>query len=1171
MKINERPFLWAESKQYSYACLPGKRAWDTVRKITLVMKLICFLMISALMQVSASTTAQITINTQNAELRSVLKSISRKSGYDFIFADRIFTRAKPVNVQLNNANIREALDACLEGQSFIYEIKENTIFIKPAPAVFSLPAPAEVLQLSVSGQVVDVDNTGIPAVTVSQKNGTARTVTDQHGNFRLSVSGSQATLVFTSIGFVKTELPVTAVNGKKVLMRVSSEALSEIVVVGYGTQKKANLTGAVGTVDEELLRNRPVQRLSQALQGTVPNLNILNNGTGGGPNATQGINIRGFTGFGNLGTPLLVVDGVPGGDLNTINPGDVESISVLKDQASSSIYGVDGAFGVILVTTKKGAKDGKMQANYNNNISFAQLINVPKEVSSLEYVTAFNDAAINSGSSVIYPEDQIARIKEYLAGTLTTETQANAAGTDWNNGQLGNANNKWFDIMLKDFAKIQQHNFSLNGGAKNISYYVGAGYQDRDGMLRYGNDNFKLYNLRANLSTDLKPWVQFNLRSSFSRSRYETAHNEVNRTGNSLTGIFHQLARTAPVVPLYNPDGNLSNFSDPVWQSQGGRAVNNQDQVQLTGEVVLRPLKGLNITANYTLFAFNNENSDAGKTIFIPRPDGSLASFGTNPNTFSRVFARTNNSLTNMFATYERSFGEHNFKLLGGYIRRFNQYLQLNASNSNLYSQDVPSLSLTYNDKPIVSDEVTELGTEGFFSRFNYDYKGKWLLEFDGRYDATSRFISNRWQFYPGVSAGYVISKEPFWAGISRAVHSLKLRASYGRSGDQSSLSAYPFYPSLNTVIPASTNWLFGTGRQAAVSAPGVVNPFITWQKPTMIDFGFDATFFKDKLSLTFDWYKRTMKDLAVPSAPLPAIFGTSAPSINAGEVETKGFELSLTWRDRIGGFRYDITAGLSDYRGVVTRYPNPTRILTDWFEGRRIGDIYGYTTTGLYASDVAAEAALPSSFSAKKWLGGDAIYVDLDNSGRIDNGSNTADKPGDLSVIGNNTPRYSYNLSTNMQWKNFDLNIFLQGVAKRDVWVGTNYFWGINGDRWQSSYFSIHRDHWTPENTSAYFPKFYMNAVDAAKSQQVQSRYLQNAAYLRVKNVQLGYTLSPETLSRLKIAQLRFFVGAENLLTFTKMVKTLDPELAAIDGGQGNGKVYPLQRTFTFGLNFTL
>lgn len=1140
------------------------------------MKFIAIFMFAAALQVSATGyTQKISLSENNVSLKKVFKEIERQSGYNFFYKDKLIRQSGNVSINVSNATVAAVLDECLKNQQLSYTILDKVIVVKAKPSM-----PAATIALTVvnnvplniiTGTVKDEKGNPLAGVSVLLKGTTKGTSTAPDGSFNINANVGDV-LEFSRVGYQKRSVTVGKSSNLTVVMEIEVAVGTEIVVVGYGTQKKANLTGAVDQISSDIIENRPINRVSEALQGTIGNLNILNNGSGGAPNATQGINIRGYTGFGTLGSPLLVIDGVPGGDINSINPSDIESITVLKDQASAAIYGVDGSFGVILISTKQGKKGKAPQITYSNNVSFAQLINIPHPVGSLEYAQMWNEASANAGAGAIYPDEQIQRIKDYLAGTLKTETQPNATNTDWINGQLGNANNNWFKVLFKDWGVSQQHNIGMSGGGSNVNYYVGLGYNDQQGMYRYGNDNFKRYNFRANLGVDVTKWMKVNLRSSFSRSQSDMPFDYPARTGGGLGGYMHQAARVAPMVPLYNPDGNLSNFSDPVWMASGSRTLSNQDQTFLTGEFVLDPAKGWNITGNYTLFSYNSDGSSQGKTFYIPRPDGSLATFGITPNTFSRSFGKTSNNLINLFSSYERSFGNHNFKILGGYIRRFNDALTVNASNSNLYTDNLPSLSLTYNDKPIVSDGIQQFATEGYFSRLNYNYKEKFLLEFDGRYDATSRFISKRWQFYPGVSGGYVISKESFWKPLKQTVNSLKFRGSYGQSGDQSSFSLYPFYQSLNTVTPPNTNWFFASGRQAYVSAPGVINPNITWQKPVMIDYGFDATFLRNRLSVSFDWYKRTMEDMVVASAPLPAVFGTAAPSINNGQMVTRGFELTTGWSDNIGQLRYSVRAVLSDYTGKVTQYPNPTKLLSaTYYVGSTMGEIWGYTSNGLYATDQAAAAGLPASFSGNTWKAGDVIYADLNKDGKINNGKNTADSSGDLRVIGNSTPRYSYSTTLDFEWKNFDLNIFVQGVAKRDLWIESDYFWGITGGgRFQSAFFENNRNRWTVDNPNGYFPKYYMSG-EMNKNEQVQTRYLQNGAYLRFKSVQIGYSLPKTIINRWHMNKIRIYGSVENLATITKMVKTLDPELAAINSGLGTGKVYPLQRTFSFGVNISL
>lgn len=1022
--------------------------------------------------------------------------------------------------------------------------------------------------LAVTGVVKDENGNLLPSITVAEKGSKNMSVTNERGVFALQVKPN-ATLEFTGVGFEKRELKVSGKTYFTVTMNVEVKSLSDVVVVGYGTQKKANLTGAVDQVSGEVLENRPITRISQALQGTIGNLNITTNTNGGIPSASQNINIRGFTGFGTSGSPLIVIDGIATsgtGAFNNLNPSDVESISVLKDQASAAIYGVDGAYGVILVTTKSGKKNKKPQISFSSNVDYAQMINMPHLASSLEWANVYNEANRNAGNGDYYPAEQMQRIRDYIDGKLTTETQANAAGTGW---MSGNANNDWFAVIFKDFAVNQQHNVSVSGGGNGSSYFIGMGYNDRKGMFRYGNDEYKRFNLRANLSTDVTDWMKFSLRSSYARTNYNTPYEYPGLTGGGLASYLHNAARLFPANALYLPNGYFNPGGSLVaLMAYGGRNIADGDELQLTGEFVVSPAKGWDITANYTLFSGNGNSLANGSTIYIPNPDGSLQTTGVTPNSVARGFSKSANQLVNLFSSYEKKLKDHSFKVLGGYIRRYNQSLSMNGSNTNLYTDNLPTLNLTYGTTPSVSDNIEEYATEGFFGRLNYSFRDKYLVEFNGRYDATSKFIYNRWAFFPGVSAGYVVSKEGFWDPLLRYVNNLKLRASYGKSGDQSNFGNYPFYPSLPTTRATASNWYFGSATQAYVSQAGDINPNITWSKPVMLDFGVDLGFLNNRLQVSGDWYRRTITDMLVASQPLPAVYGTGAPQTNAGEMHTDGFELTATWTDRIGkDLKYSIRGVVSNYNGYIDRYPNPTKLLSTYYEGQKLGSIWGYTANSLYLTPKDTVGALPASFWTGVWTPGDVHYLDLDNSGRIDNGRNTADSSGDLRVIGNSVPQYSYGASFDVEYKNFDFTLFLQGVAKREVFMSSNYFWGIasGAQPFQNSVFTSTRNRWTPENPEGYLPKFYLSAQNQ-KNLQTSSRYLQNAAYLRVKSLQLGYSLPASLMNKVKIQKLRVYATAENLATITKMWEGIDPELAI-----GDGKIYPLQRRFSFGLNLTL
>ncbi len=1020
----------------------------------------------------------------------------------------------------------------------------------------------------VTGMVSDASGKPLPGITVTERGTKNSVMTGESGAFKIKTKNG-AILLITGVGFESQEVRVNVTEVIKVVLKQEAKALTDVVVVGYGTQKKANLTGSVDQVSGEVLENRPITRVTQGLQGMVANLNITTNTNGGTPNATQNINIRGFTGFGASGSPLIVIDGIATsgtGAFNNLNPNDVESISVLKDQASAAIYGVDGAYGVILVTTKSGKKNKKPQISYSSLWDYSQMMNMPHLASSLEWANVYNEANRNAGNGNYYPEEQMQRIRDYIDGKLTTETQPNPTGTGW---MSGNANNDWFNVTFKDFAVNQQHNISVSGGGNGSTYFVGMGYNDKKGMFRYGNDEYKRYNFRANLSADITDWMRFNLRSSYVKTNYNTPYEYPGLTGGGLSAYLHNAARLFPGNALWLPNGYMHlGGSLAALMNYGGRTITDGEELQLSGEFVVSPLKGWDITANYTLFSGNGNSLANGSTIYVPNPDGSLAVSGQNPNQVRRGFSKTNNHLVNLFSSYDKRVKKHHFKVLGGFIMRYNETLSMNGSNTNLYTDNLPSLFLTYGPNPTVSDAMGDNSAKGFFGRINYDFADKYLIEFNGRYDATSKFIYNQWAFFPGVSAGYVVSKEHFFEPVKDIVNNMKLRASFGKSGDQSSFGNYPFYATLPTTAASSSNWFFGTAAKAYVSQGGDINPNITWAKPVMLDFGVDLGFFKNRLQVSSDWYRRTITDMLVASQPLPAVFGTPAPQTNGGEMYTEGWEFTATWADRIGkDLKYTIRGMVSNYNGYITKFPNPTKLLSNYYEGQKLGQIWGYTTNGLFQSADIANSAPKASFWTGVWTPGDVNYLDLDKSGRVDPGKNTADSSGDLRIIGNNVPQYSYSTYFDAQYKGFDLSLFIQGVGKRDVFMSSNYFWGIasGAQPFQNSVFTSTRDRWTPENTDGYLPKFYLSAQNQ-KNLQTTDRYLQNAAYLRIKSLQVGYTLPAKWLQTLKMEKLRIYASAENLATISEMWQGIDPELAI-----GDGKIYPLQRSFAFGLNLTL
>jgi len=1137
-------------------------------KFLLVMKIATFLLILSIMQVSASSFAQkITLHKVNAPLTAIIDEIRNQSNYDFFYNKKLLKTAKTVTVNVKDASLEEVLEICFKGQLLDYQIADQTVLIKGKEIKSNFFNPMLAAVEKITGKVVDEKGQPIPGATVKVKATNKVTSADASGNFVIDAKEGDMLLV-SSVGFVDQEIRVGKTS-LTVALKEGSNTLEEMVVVGYGAKKKVNLTGSIDQVSAKDLDDRPASRLSQVLQGQMPGLNITTTTAGGAPNATQNINVRGFTGLGVSGGPLVVIDGVQGGDINSINPNDIESVTMLKDAASAAIYGSSAPYGVLLITTKKG-KQGAPSVSYNNNLAFATPINLPKMMNSLDFADIYNEAYANAGRGVAFNDEVLKRMRDYQSGALTTETVVSKTTTDWWGSWFeANSNHDWFKEYFKDVSNAQQHNLSVTGGGNSSDYYIGLGYNDRQGMYNFGHDSYKRYNIRANLNNEITKWLGFSLRTALARSNYVTPNTVSGRTGGNY---MHQIARKFPNLALYNPTGEYNEANDIMLHENGGRNNDDRNDVVTTGELRISPLNGLKITANYTFDGVFSNSSAHLKTLFTKLPSGNQGIIsGTTPNSYSLTNTRTIHHIVNAFANYEKKVGDHNLGLTAGYVKELTNYNTTSGSNTNLYSDNIPSLSLTYGANAAASDGARQLAIEGVFGRFSYAYQDKYMLEVNGRYDGTSRFLAGvRWKFYPGISAGWNIDKEKFWQPISKVVNTFKLRLNYGSQADQQFLDVngpnwYPFYPSLGTARPTTTSWFFGTAREASVSAPPLVNSDLTWVTTTTYGAGIDASFLRNRLNATFEWYNREAKDFAGPSAPLPTVLGAAVPTANNAAIQTKGFEISLKWNDKIGDFSYGIKATLADYRGKVTEYPNPNRLITDWYTGEVMGNIYGYTANGLYTADNVGTAIPTPAFWNGRWQVGDVKYEDLDGDGKITIGPNTAENMGDRSVIGNSTPRYQYGATFEFGWKSFDFSTFLQGIAKRDIFIGSNYFWGIQSSEFQSSPFTVHADRWSPTNQGGYFPRYYMND-EVNKNFQTSTRYLQNAAYMRIKNVQLGYTLPAAIASKVFLKRARLYVSVENLATFTDLIKTMDPELSLSDA-----KIYPLQRTYSFGLNLTL
>ena len=1069
---------------------------------------------------------------------------------------------------------------------------------KPAPASTDIPAttkPGEpeaaahqhipVADRTITGLVTDEKGETLPGVSVVVKGSTLGTTTDGNGSYRISVPEQSVTLVFSFVGYANQEILVGNQTTVNLSLVPDDKSLDEVVVVGYGTQKKVNLTGAVAVVQGETLTDRPVVNATQSLQGLVPGLNV-NVGGNTRPGQSFNLNIRGLGNLSGSDNPYVLVDGFEM-DLSNVNPNDIASISVLKDAAASAIYGARAAYGVILVTTKKGATD-RMSVTYSNNVGLTTPIRLPDMVNSLEFAKFFNAATFNALGTRQYSDAKLALLEQYIRDptgiTSYPEINQNSTYPGFENNANGVANTNWFHLHYKPYAVRQTHNLSLSGGNKSTQYYVSGGYYKEGGSMRFADIDFNRYNLNANVTSQVASWIKIKADTKYIRSRYETPFADDNFENNFYNG----LSRMRPNFSAYGLNGDWSEASMvPYLQSGSKRQIDNTTLALIAG-LELEPLKNWKVFVDLNLRETGSEVSSLklpgtiygidGSPVLVNRTEYVLPLKGS--------FARTTGNSTYfspfVYSTYTRTLGgSHNLGLTMGYQQESFEFKNLSATSLDLISPTRPGIDLVTGQKT-VTETRNHWATAGAFGRLTYNFREKFLFEVNGRYDGSSRFAAaSRWGFFPSFSAGYNISQEGFMERAAPWINLLKIRASYGSLGNQAGAGLYSFSENMNIVVPGlgtGGRWYFGDSREAYISVPGTFNPNITWERVESTNVGLDLGAFQNRLTGSLDIYQRNTRNMLGPTLDIADLYGANPPQSNNADLRTRGWELSLNWRGKINSqINYTVGGVMSDYNAVVTRYQNPTKFdpANAWYEGKQAGEIWGYRADGLLQTpdEAAVYNKLNLSYlSTRPWEPGDVKYIDLNGDGKLDNGTRRLGDTGDLTIIGNTTPRYSYSFNGSVSWKGLSLSMLWQGIGKRDFAPDKvdAYFWGAASFA-QVTVFNEHLDYWTPDNPGAYYPRPYASATGAIlsyvnKTQQTSDRYLQRAAYLRLKNVTLSYTVPAAVSKRVKI---NVFLTGENLFTFTKLAKMFDPE--TLLGAAGTGKLYPLSKVYSAGLRLGL
>lgn len=1018
---------------------------------------------------------------------------------------------------------------------------------------------------TVTGTVYSGAKIPLAGVSVAVKGSVNGTVTDEGGHFSINARQDD-TLLFRSIGFQPIELVATGSDPMEVTLIPSAAGLNEVVVVGYGTQKKLDLTGAVQQIDGKKLVNRPVANVGQALEGVIGNLNVTTTGYPGGPGTNPSYNVRGTTSL-NGGGPLFIVDGIPVDNISDINPNDVESISVLKDAAASAIYGARAAYGVIIVSTKKGKKNEPISVTYSDMFAASSYTRLPKMANSLEFAEAYNQASVNAGQTPAFNSTQLENLQKQIQhpGSVPTNVPDPNEPNKWNYASaLSNDNIDWYRAYFKPWSFNQKHDLSLSGGGQSTSYYLSVGYYDEGGQLRYGNEVFRRYNVVSNVHSEPTKWLRLDL-----NTRYMNRKTDIPYDYAAIKGDWVHLASTRwPNWPLYNPDGKFSEVSSIGFMKDGGRRINGENDLSILGRAEAEPVKGWKIDVDYSFDNDYTRQQWQNAYIYATTIDGAKYNIGPSQNSVGEGTTSSTHKSFNLYSSYEKRWRKHYFKGLIGQQVEIYDHFDVSGIRADLITDDIPSLSIGTGTQNAY-DAISDWATTGTFARLNYNYDEKFLLEVNGRYDGTSKFPpGHRFGLFPSVSAGYNMAKEKWWAPMEKYLDEFKIRASYGSLGNQDVAN----YLYLSTIgVGTNLGYIIGGVRPNFLGTPGLVSADLTWETARTFDVGLDAGMLDERLGLSFDWYVRNTLNMLGPAEALPVTLGTGVPVENNADLQTKGFELNISWQDQIGkDFHYNASFILSNYVARVTRYYNPTKILSTYYEGETIGDIWGYQTVGLINSEEQLSSMPDQSYLYNQWSQGDVLYKDLNGDNKINQGAYTLEDHGDLKVIGNSTPRFQYGFNLGATWKGFDISLFGQGVMHRDLWLGGSggnsggIFWGFT-DGYGTNLYKTNLDYWTTDNTSAYWPKPYLSS-EINKNHVVQTKYLKPGGYMRLKNFQIGYNLPAALLEKWKMHEIRIFVSGENMLTFSRINKNFDPEV--VSGGYGAGKEYPLLKTMSLGLN---
>lgn len=1134
-------------------------------------------------------------------LKTAVIQFKKATGYSFVFSSNNLDLQKKVTVDANDQPLSAVVDKMLKGQNVDYEIQGKLIVVKEKKAQ-NITAPFtnnnQQNNKIIKGRIVDTNGEPVIGAVVKSNDGTTGAVTDINGNFSLNVPVG-STLSVSYVGYKSMNLK--AQQSMNITMVSDNKELDEVVVVGYGTQRKINLTGSVAVIDGKNLVDRPVANLSQLLQGAAPGVNATM--SGGQPGDGASINIRGIGSISGDASPLILIDGLES-SINDVNPYDVESISVLKDASSAAVYGARAAYGVILITTKSG-QDGKAHISYSGQYGFGDITTKHDFETRGYYWASIVDMFFRTQNGKNYTNYND---EDYYELWIRRNDKTENPERPWVVMKQGKwkhyANFDWYNYYYNLKRPTWQHNVTINGGNKKLSYLMSGGFYSQDGFLRHDTDNFTRFNYRLKLKAQITDWLSVSNNTTYFRSKY---HYPGPRGVGHIFGdaTIHNPASLTPT----NPDGtavyltddidgyNLANGYPAIIEYGKNTNSLKRNNFYTTFEAVLTPIKHFTLTANYSYYFQHRLSENRQVKIPYSQTPGVIEYIPSIKDNYYEATSDHYYNGYNIFGTYENTWDKaHHVTVMGGvnYETVFNK--GLNVDRDDLLSEDLSDFNLAKGDQMNIAGGKTRYALLGFFGRLNYDYLGRYLFEASGRYDGTSRFPRHhRYGFFPSFSAGWRISEESFFQPLREVFDNVKLRLSFGSLGNQN-VGYYDYIQTINS--GSSIGYSFGGSQKitaASVSAPNASD--LTWEKAITYNLGLDLTLLNNRLTFTGDVFIRDTKDMLMAGRDLPAVYGASSPKQNAANLRTRGYELQLTWNDHFNlaksPLNYGVTLNFADSRTKITKFDNPNKTISQFYEGMELGSLWGYKVDGYFKTDEEAanynvdqsyvNQLIENEVIDRGLHAGDLKYVDLDGDGKIQP-TTSANNLKDQRIIGNSLPRWTYSGNIHAEWRGIGVSAMWQGVIRQHWYPGpeTYLFWGP----YTRSYVTfIPTDFlskvWSEDNPNAYFPRprGYVALLTRRELSEVNTKYLQNAGYCRLKNLTISYSLPKKWLKKIGVETLRVYFSGENLFTISGLdTKYIDPEQASagysvsVNAGHRNVEsAYPFSKVYSFGVNITL